>query len=622
MIEDKYIDFFIGGNINEPVAIEIPFRTKQIGALKPFLEKYGLDIDTDGMHPEKISLNLDADKEGWYSLITPAMNPQDLKNIYKLLYSLVENFQKNNSEPCEILYPHVLDLKNLVTQRDLQTNDTDFIEQLLNDAEHSDDIMVLDDVRDIGKFYHFDDSSLFSGSTMPEPYTVATNDYERYLRYASTKMDQAISYASLSRTKDYNGFRSVLPNGQPVGFLHQYKNREDNQLIFGGAGIENGYETVGKDTYMPETMVNRFNNPLVATYVLWKKPGDTRIYMFKIQENDARWQKFMDYYKTSFYESHPIKRAKINAWIKDGEPHETYVPLRDKSLSLHDFADSVQKKFTDEYEREKQEKQNEVQEKESCIRKYEQLHKTYDAIAKKIQEIKNKIPSLSCRNIACYEKYNNDVLNIVAQYEDIISELEDIYMQMDNIAPLLQDTKYGKYTDSAKENIKNLENDIQSKGINICRQRIKETESLLQQHLKDMTEYPQLINSESDMDIRCKNIIADNILDKAKQQMDQKQAHVLSKAIINLYGILSETEKKQMLQKFEQIRNNSPTILLKYVVENAKKQNCSDIASMFKPKFFDKISKILKFKTHKKDDVENTNTTMVVNRQSVHSFNI
>ena len=94
MIEDKYIDFFIGGNINEPVAIEIPFRTKQIGALKPFLEKYGLDIDTDGMHPEKISLNLDADKEGWYSLITPAMNPQDLKNIYKLLYSFMASMFK------------------------------------------------------------------------------------------------------------------------------------------------------------------------------------------------------------------------------------------------------------------------------------------------------------------------------------------------------------------------------------------------------------------------------------------------------------------------------------------------------------------------------------------------
>ena len=619
MIEDKYIDFFIGGNIKEPVAIEIPFRTKHIGVLKQFLESYGLDIDADGKHPEKISLNMDADREGWYSLITPAMNPQDLKDTFKLLYSVVEKFQKANSEPHDILYPHVLDLRNLVTQRDLQTGDTDFIEQLLNDAERSKDIVVLNDVRDLNKFYHLDDTGLFSGSTMPEPYTVATNDYGRYFRYASTRMDQAISYASLSRIKDYNGFRSVLPNGQPVGFLHQYEYRKDNQLIFGGAGIENGYGAIGKDAYMAETMVNRFNNPLVAMYVLWKKPGDKRIYMFKIQENDARWQKFIDYYKTNFYESHTAKRAKINAWINEGESHKTYVPLRDKNLSLHEVADSVQKKFNDEYEHEKQAKQRVIQEKEFYTAKYEQLHQAYDAIAKKIQKIKSNIPLLSCHNVACYEKYAEDISNVITRYEDIILELEDIYIQMDSVAPLLQDTKYGKYTGSAKENIKKLEAEIQSKGIEVCRQRISESASLLHHHLENMTEYPQMMVGESGMDIRYKNIVLDNVLDKIKQQTDQKQAYVLSKVIINLYSILSEIEKRQLLQKFEQIKNNSPKILLKYIVENAKKQNCPEIENMFKPKFFNKISELLKFKMRAKHNGENTNTA-VVSQQNVHSL--
>lgn len=97
MIDDNYIDFFLGGNITEPVALEIPLMDAPMELVRKYLESYGFAIDEDGHSSDKISLATSKDKWGYCSLITPVLKPADLKLLYKTLMSLLEELKKTKN---------------------------------------------------------------------------------------------------------------------------------------------------------------------------------------------------------------------------------------------------------------------------------------------------------------------------------------------------------------------------------------------------------------------------------------------------------------------------------------------------------------------------------------------
>ena len=110
MIEDKYIDFFIGGNINEPAAIEIPLKRVNPDQLVIFLRKYGLDIDTTGARPDKISVTKTTMRFGepYCSVITPALTPNDLKKTYRILETLLDKYIEKGTAKNGFLQPLLL----------------------------------------------------------------------------------------------------------------------------------------------------------------------------------------------------------------------------------------------------------------------------------------------------------------------------------------------------------------------------------------------------------------------------------------------------------------------------------------------------------------------------------
>jgi hypothetical protein len=604
MLDDKYIDFFLGGNINEPVSIEIPVNVKNISDLIHFLESYSLDIDTDGKHSEKISVTQLVDRVGNVSIITPALNPKDLKSIYKILESLLEEYKKDSGEKFTIYYPHIIDLNSLATQKQSENTDTSFIEELLKEAEESDDIFVFDNLLQDIKKVHFKNHSLFCGAAMSDPYTVATGEYARYIRYGTTDISYAVGYSGVNGKKQFNGFNNILPNGQPIGFLHQYDMRDDTQLFFDNAGIETS-QLSSYEGRFSETIVNRFNNPVIATYVLWKKPNDKKFYMIKIPTNDERWEKLKEYYATSFFEQDTAKRNKINNWIAEGDTHKAYVLSVDKTLSIQDLYNSVENKLTEKHNREKAEEKRVNQ----AIEKYKQLHEKYDEIAKLLLNI--YVPG--CReNADCvyYENYKKEVQKQIEQYEKSISELSQIYQKMQDIELILEKTSYNNFVKNALKFIQDAADKVRFEKIKTCQSCIKTSESLLEQHIASMCDNPQQIYAEQNMSIQYKEMILDNVLKKMKKTIDEKQAVILSKVIVNLYSVLSPEEKNHIDPKIVKIKNSAPKIVLKNIMKTAKEQNKSEIVKLFKTNLFETITKKLK-KKHSSDVVIlNQNTGM------------
>ena len=86
---DHHDKFFLGTNVNEPVAIEIPIRVKNPKELGNFLANLGFEITYDGTEKGKILIDTTRCEEvenlETYSIITPALKPQERMQFYSVL---------------------------------------------------------------------------------------------------------------------------------------------------------------------------------------------------------------------------------------------------------------------------------------------------------------------------------------------------------------------------------------------------------------------------------------------------------------------------------------------------------------------------------------------------------
>ena len=105
---DRYDDFFLGHNVNEPVAIEVSVRVKNIRELGDFLTNLGFEITYDGTEKGKILIDTRPDSHvdngETYSIITPALNPQERKQFWSVFKNTIEEYIKICEERGEITY--------------------------------------------------------------------------------------------------------------------------------------------------------------------------------------------------------------------------------------------------------------------------------------------------------------------------------------------------------------------------------------------------------------------------------------------------------------------------------------------------------------------------------------
>lgn len=591
MINDNYIDFFLGGNITEPVALEIPVMDVPMGLIRKYLESYGLAIDEDGQSPDKISVTTSKDKWGYCSIITPALKPADLKPLYKTLMSLLEELKKDKNIRFSVGYPHVIDLQNLVTETRDKSGDEALISQLIEEAKQSPNTIILDKYVDIRQV-PFEPGTLFAGSVMPEPYTVVTPDYARYLRYATTNVSYAFGYTGIFQTnRMYNVYNNFLPNGQKVGFLHQYAKRPDNQLMFQNTGIENGIEAIGS-TIDVETMVNRFNNSVIATYVVWQEPYGGQIYLFKIPENDPRWAKFKEYYQASFTEPHTAKRNKIENWVAEGEQHQPFVPSIDKSFTAQNLYDSVQQKLQVKHEQEQETERIRQQNQNT----FKELHQQYKKLEAEISGDTQYIyRPHNNGDFAYYKQYNQNISGYIAKYKKYIYDLEILKSQIQDLAKVLSDENGDLqfYINS----INKLQNQIETDKIKRYDSYAKESVSLWEKQVTEMVEYPRGILENADMDFVYKKMIMKEVINKVNRKSTvQFQVYQIASVIYNLYKTLSADERTQMKPYFAYIKENATKPLLKRLVAIGKNANNEEFINLFKTGFFARAKQMLSSK--------------------------
>lgn len=438
----------------------------------------------------------------------------------------------------------------------------------------------------------FEQGSLFAGSVMPEPYTVVTPDYARYLRYATTNVSYAFGYTGIFQTnRMYNVYNNFLPNGQKVGFLHQYAKRPDNQLMFQNTGIENGIGAISS-TIDVETMVNRFNNPVIATYVVWQEPYGGKIYLFKIPENDPRWAKFKEYYQASFTEPHTVKRNKIENWASEGEEHQTFIPSIDKSLTAQDLHDSVQQKLQVKHEQEQQQAKIRQQNQN----KFEELRQQYKKLEAEIFGDTQYIYRPNNNgDWAYYKKYDQDISGHIAKYKKYIYDLEILKNQIQDLTKELSDENGDLqfYINS----ITKLQNQIETEKIKRYDSFAKESESLWEKQVAEMVEYPRVILENAGMDFVHKQTIMKNVIKKVDRKSTIPfQVNQIASVIYNLYKILSADERTQMKPYFAYIKDNATKPLLKKLVEIGKNAGNEEFINLFKTGFFARAKQILSSK--------------------------
>ncbi|MBO7053414.1 MAG: hypothetical protein J6W27_03205 [Alphaproteobacteria bacterium] len=592
MIYDIYdldLDFMLGGNINEPVAMEIPFEASRgISGLLEFLRENGLDIDGDGKHPEKFTLVAKKDSYGTYSLITPAMNPSELKDTFRMIEHLVQNFNNERGGHVGPFYtPHILDLKNLATQEQQVTKDNGLIEKLLEEAEKSKDIIVFEKEQELKQIFQ-DQGYLYAGTAMSDPYTVATEWHGKYFRYASADVADADRYNYVSgwRKNGEGSYVSMLPNGQPVGFLHQYLSR-DHQRFYYDRSIQLGQP--GHDAMDIETMVNRFNNPVVATYVVWRKPGDRKIYMIKIPENDPRWAKFKEFYQASYYDKFEAKRNKINNWIKEGDEHPAYRPWTNQNSSAHDILVSLQQA--------EQEKQRQLKEEKE---RTEQLRIQAKEVRKKHEEIRttwiNLNSVLQDQLCSYYDTYVERANKAIQEYNQRISALENIKQELESIKSsdpyVVSDVSVG-----SREIAKKIQDAYDQ--IKQCEGYIEEAKAEKTRVVLSMLKRPEKILQNKDMDFEHKKLLMKKVCESSRSPLNKELATQLATVIINLYHISSPQDRQGFQEDLEYIKHNASKEVLKVLIKQTKAYGLDQVADAVKTSFGEKIKKAFGFRKGK-----------------------
>lgn len=533
MTLDKYDDFFLGKNVTEPVAIEMLVDVEDIHALQRFLENSGFQTTTNGNEKEKILIDIrkNTTLSEAYSIITPALKPEDRKKFYEALKYTIMKYAETTNSFVEIKYPHLLDLKYLVgknTER-INTHNKEISEQvqsILSDLEKSDGTHCLDtdarkNIEDIKRLFPTNSNNgiplCYCGTTVPDPYSVVTSNITRFFRFASTNPGYAKNFTGIFGKKEFDGYQNITPNGkQSIGFVFQYEQQPfPQQLFFSNSGIEFHGQAIAHKDLNDETAINRFDNPCVGIYLVWGAPDKTsKFYIYKISEQDPRYQIIKQYYTPTNAALSFSKNERFQAWLQEGNTHQTYIPCQDENI-------------------------------EQTMKNADNLVKTEHAKKQKITEIEQEISDI----------YNKCLCE---NFSDTVSPSTSGATRIYDCVDIQNKIKHAQK--NTKQHDKNLK-DIQAK-INTILSEIQLHDYLTQHTFNQIQPLIQLIKQKQDNLVKIQNNLENTatVCDKLLKKLIDNL--VMGKNIVHQQDVLnmdSET-RKQILQHYK----NSITKLTKY----------------------------------------------------------
>ena len=447
---DKYDNFFLGHNVNEPVAIEIPIKTQNIYALRDFLESLGFQTTTDGKETDKILIDERIDNHPdikTYSIITPALQPADRKTFWNVLKQGLQEYElarreQYGTDDTEIFYPHILDLNRLVGYNRGQTQNgpkEKDIADVLSKLQKSPDVINIDRKssryqEDLRKVFPY--GTLLCGSTIPDAYSVVSGYNTRFLRYATTDVGYGITFSGIFGAKDYSGHENKLPVSKiRFGFVYEYE-QTPNSIFFDNAGIEL-HKTQSNPSTHNETMVNRFDNKTKGTYIVWSfmdNPND--FYLYKIDENSPEFQLLKEYTRPNTEYLSYSKNERFNAWLAEKGKNKTYMPVKDGNL------ETVQSNIDSRV----QQRNAEQQKIELQNQKIKEIEKQLDLLFDELGKMHLSEGPGFTHTVQFSEYFDSE--QQIQKYQKTVSEykqkLEDIEQKLKNIQSEISDTDYLK----------------------------------------------------------------------------------------------------------------------------------------------------------------------------------
>ena len=306
-VDERSKHFFLEG-ATEPVSLEFAFATSNnINEILRVLEENGLQVTDNIADTDKIFIGKEA-------LITPPLRPQDVGPLFEILENALEEAN------CYIAsIPHLIDLKSITPcgclpqdiineqeeirrkhQSELKNGEFSFEDHMINEAKSSGKLIKVTSHNhrvipaEVLQSYK-PEELLFNGSTLSDPYSTATQLIRRNVRMASSDLRDAVRYSHTGgdSEKSMCANQLVTKGKQRYGFMHAYKASYD-QCYYSGIGIEFNSRPCYRGVQNEETMVNRFKNPCVGEYVVFKERTEEEMvyYLFPIPEDDKRWQDF------------------------------------------------------------------------------------------------------------------------------------------------------------------------------------------------------------------------------------------------------------------------------------------------------------------------------------------
>ena len=579
---DMYDDFFLGHNVNEPVAIEIPINTTDISALRNFLEKMGFKITDNGDEKDKILIDSYKDSHPdikTYSIITPVLKPEDRKKFWDVLklalheYEISRRAIGEKSEQIQIFYPHILDLKQLIPykkeKQDDKPDEKD-VSAILSELQNSNEVININRKSN----YYYDDmyrvfprGTLIGGTTIPDPYSVVSGYNSRFLRYATKDIGYGITFSGIFGEKGYSGHSNKLPNANiRFGFLFQYEQSSNGNMFFDNAGIELKHPSMNA-TMNDETMVNRFDNPVNSSYLVWSSMNNPdNFYIYKIDMNDPRFQLIKKYCATNTEYLSYSKNQRFNTWIQEGDNHETYMPVNNGNIEQI-------KINLESLEQQRNAKKQEAEAKQKKIDEIEKL------ISGNVNELSGLIfnrqslrTSFESVNLYSYEYDMKSIQTnqeIVSDYEN---KIKNILNNIDKIQKEISANEYLQQYNFTK--LQNLILSVKQKQdeLNNIKQELVESRNTLVKTLDKIIN--EFVAGDINVNIsKYKQIsleVRKKILLKFKESISDKNKKQSAEKIINIYVFATKEERAELFDIMYDIGKHAPRFLRKEIKEYLK----------------------------------------------------
>ena len=631
---DEYDNFFLGHNVNEPVAIEIPVKLRDIEQLGNFLAEIGFEVTYNGSDTGKILLDRREDDRDFHSILSPVLKPEDRKPYWEKMKKALKLYHdimwKQKGELVEYTYPHLVDTKYLVTTEynaPYRTDEKDReINMLFRQLERSEEVIKLDNKRGVfglqmEEMGLFPKGHIFNGATIPDPYSVVTGRSTRFVRYASLNPGYALGYSYVHGSKSEMGYEyNYTPDRRNrLGFFFEYES-DPNQMFFGNIGVEKGgYEQGGDTDSDNETPVNRFDNPCVAIYVVWSSVNKSApyTYMYKMSEEDPRFQLLKEYMLPRNDRLTPQKDDRFKVWNYESGNNKTYVPVKNGDF---DNIDAGIQQFNM--------KQQKLANQQQKIQEIEKI------ISDIVSELRGMLfydlgePNVSGAVLKNYTKYMGwikDKQQLATDYEEkikkILNKLNEIKTEIAG-SDYLQQHEF-KELSTAVDLISLKQNDLklkQQKLLSVSKKFDESVKEDIDDYVRGYIDFTKADYEQLSFDVRKK------ILLKFKETVANITKKQLCANIINIYIYAGQAEKVELFDIMQDISKQAPRSfrkeLKKYVESLGDQQDSDVLIELFRgDNLFERFRKKMQFLMGQIKMKQMAQMNQIANQQVISSEN-